>query len=374
MWYYAIAALCLLAACSQQTPPQDQSTAAPDEIISLTPEQARTAGIVLDSPRVGTLPRVITLRGTIELPPQSRVRISTVVGCKVRSIAVLPGDRVRKGMPLCVLEGIPIIELQEQFLATRVLAEQALHEYQRQQALAASDATSQRALQEAHALMRQRRIALSASAERLRLLGLDPTRMSDTAITGSVVVRSPLDGYVAAITTTVGQALGPEQQIMELVDIRDVHVVLRAFESELPFIRAGQRLLVRTANSTNAYPAEVVTVGHVLDSSHSTEVHCHFDRYDQQNIRPGMYVNAELTAESTSGYRLPASAVIQWGDEHYIFVPDGNRYRLLAVTVHAQHADSVIVLPRPGTTLPSRVVTKGAYWLLMKLKNTAQEE
>jgi hypothetical protein len=33
----------------------------------------------------------------------------------------------------------------------------------------------------------------------------------------------------------------------------------------------------------------------------------------------------------------------------------------------------MIVLPATGSQLPPRIVTSGAYWLFMKLKNTEQE-
>jgi cobalt-zinc-cadmium efflux system membrane fusion protein len=364
----------LLAGCSQHTPSTaDQAAAQNTDAVTLTTEQARQAGIKLDTPHLGTLARTITLRGTIELPPQNRIRIAIPVGCIVRQIRVLPGMFVRRGTLLCTLEGMQIIELQEQYLAARVQAEQAEREYQRQRELAASEATSDRALRDAESLFRQRRIARAALAERIRLLGLNPAQMSDTTISATLSIVAPTDAFVAAINVTAGQSLPPDQPIMELVDLRDVHVVLRAFEADVPFIEQGQPLQIRIGDGSQLYSGRVVTVGHVLDSTRSTEVHCHFDRYDRERMRPGMSVTAELTTESIRGYRVPRAAVVRWENEHYLFTPDGNQYRMIAVRVHAERADSMIVLPATGSQLPPRIVTSGAYWLLMKLKNTEQE-
>lgn len=64
---------------------------------------------------------------------------------------------------------MPLVELQERYLSTRAQLEQAQREYERQQKLAPSAATTERALLEARTQLRERQIALAALAERLRL-------------------------------------------------------------------------------------------------------------------------------------------------------------------------------------------------------------
>jgi cobalt-zinc-cadmium efflux system membrane fusion protein len=353
----------------------ERSAAANDSLVAVTAQQARNAGIVLGTPREGTLSERITLRGTIELPPQNRITLTFPIGGVVRTIAVLPGQYVRRGQTIATIEGMQLIELQEQYLSTRVAAEQADREYQRQRVLAESKATSDRVLREAEALARQRRIALVALAERLRLVGLDPDRMSDTTIAGAVVLRSPAEGYVASVNVSTGQTIAADYPIVELVDVRDVHLVLRAFQRELPLLRPGQRVIAAVGDRPDdRYAAEIVTIGHTFDSSRSVEVHCHFERYDHERLRPGMYASAEVTIEHPRGYVLGSDAVVVWDNRRYVFAPSDGGYRTIEVSVRAERADSVLVVPVGMSALPERIVVRGAYWLLMKLKNTGEEE
>jgi cobalt-zinc-cadmium efflux system membrane fusion protein len=343
-------------------------------LVALTAEQQRTSGITLDSLRQGSLERTIELRGSIELPPQNLISISFPLQARVRSISGLVGRAVRRGDALVTLESMPLVELQERYLSTRAQLEQAQREYERQLKLSPSAATTERALQEARTQLRERKIALAALAERLRLAGIEPTRLADTAISRTVVLTAPRDGYIAAINVVVGQTVEPNTRIIELVDVSDVHLVLRAYERDAPLIQPGQRLVAwAAADSSQQFPAEVVAVSRTLDSTRTIELHCHFVRYDHARLRPGMFMRARLSVASERGYLVPQSAVVAWENKHGVFIPDSKGYRLVEVRVIASDGHRAIIAFDGGRP-PSVIVTQGAYWLLMKLKNTDQQE
>jgi cobalt-zinc-cadmium efflux system membrane fusion protein len=342
--------------------------------IALTPEQQRTSRIALDSLRLGSLERTIELRGTIELPPQNRIYLSFPLQARVRSINGLVGRAVRRGEALVTLESMPLVEVQEQYLSTRAQLELAQREYERQMKLAQSAATTERALLEARTQLRERQIALAALAERLRIAGIEPSTLADTAISRLVTLTSPRNAYIAAINVVVGQTVEPNTRIIELVDVGDVHLVLRAFERDAQSILPGQRLVAWTvADSSRSYPAEVVAVSHTLDSTRTLELHCHFVRYDHERLRPGMFMRAQLSVVSERGYLVPQSAVVAWENKHGVFIPERTGYRLVEVKLIATDGNRAIIAFDRGSP-PSVIVTQGAYWLLMKLKNTDQQE
>ncbi|GIV49579.1 MAG: hemolysin D [Candidatus Kapaibacterium sp.] len=359
---------------SAQTPSTGTLSDSTQTFVALTPEQQRTSRIAVDSLRSGLLERTIELRGTIELPPQNRIYLSFPLQARVRSINGLVGRAVRRGEALVTLESMPLLELQERYLSTRAQLEQAQREYERQMKLAPSAATTERALLEARTLLRERQIALAALAERLRIAGIEPTRLADTAISRTVVLTAPRDGYIAAINVVIGQSVEPNTRIIELVDVGDVYLVLRAYERDAPLIQPGQRLVAWTvADSSRSYPAEVVAVSHALDSTRTLELHCHFVRYDHERLRPGMFMRARLSVASEGGYLVPQSAVVAWENKHGVFVPVGNGFRLVEVRLVASDGNRAIIAFDRGNP-PRVIVTQGAYWLLMKLKNTDQQE
>ncbi len=370
--------IALFALACNDAPDYHPSISASDTVLTtvvLTTQQQQAIGITLDSLRHGTLERTLDLRGTIELPPQNRIFISFPLQAIVRSISGLVGKYVRRGTVLAKLESMQLIELQERFLATRAQVERLLREYERQRTLATVAATTDRAVLETQTQLRELQIALAAYRERLRIVGIEPARLADTAIVRTITLTAPQDAYIAAINVAIGQTVDPNTRILELVDVSDVHLVLRAYEQDAPLIQSGQRIVTwAIADSAHAYSAEVVAVSHTLDSTRTIELHCHFDRYDHTRLRPGMYMRARLSVGSVHGFLVPLSAIVAWDNQQGVFVPDGNGYQFVRTSVLASDGERAIITFESATPPPTVVVTRGAYWLLMKLRNTDVQE
>jgi len=370
--------IAFVALACNRAPEEHPSTSANDTTqttVVLTSQQQQAIGITLDSLRQGTLERTLDLRGTIELPPQNRIYISFPLQAIVRSINGLVGMYVRRGTVLAKLESMQLVELQERFLATRAQVERLLREYERQRTLVSAAATTDRAVLETQTQLRELQIALAAYRERLRIVGIEPARLADTGIVRTITLTAPRDAYIAAINVAIGQTVDPNTRILELVDISDVHLVLRAYEQDAPLIQPGQRIVTwAIADSAHAYPAEVVAVSHTLDSTRTIELHCHFDRYDHARLRPGMYMRARLSVGSVHGFLVPLSAVVAWDNQHGVFVPDGNGYRFVRTLLQASDGERAIITFESTTPPSTLVVTRGAYWLLMKLRNNDVQE
>jgi cobalt-zinc-cadmium efflux system membrane fusion protein len=102
------------------------------------------------------------------------------------------------------------------------------------------------------------------------------------------------------------------------------------------------------------------------------EVHCHFERYDNQ-LLPGMYMNAHVELDGTKGLVVPNEAIQRFEGREYIFVRRTNQqFEMLEVKRIANNGQSSS-LSSPQLNPNLEIVTKGAYTLLMKLKNTEAE-
>jgi hypothetical protein len=109
-----------------------------------------------------------------------------------------------------------------------------------------------------------------------------------------------------------------------------------------------------------------------LSDERSTEVHSHFEQYDKSLV-PGMYMNAEVELKNNQVATLPEDAIVRFENNQYIFVEEGNqRYSLIQVTTGDSENGFVEIIE--GEKLADKkIVLKGAYTLLMSLKNTAEE-
>lgn len=110
-----------------------------------------------------------------------------------------------------------------------------------------------------------------------------------------------------------------------------------------------------------------------MSADRSTEVHCHFEKYDKSLV-PGMYMNAEIELRNNKVYAVPEEAIVRFENNQYVFIShDDNTYSLSEVkTGDSENGFTQII---GGEILVNKnVVIKGAYTLLMSLKNKAEEE
>src|SRR6185312_11978880 len=104
----------------------------------------------------------------------------------------------------------------------------------------------------------------------------------------------------------------------------------------------------------------------------TTEVHCHFDNYDK-NLFPGMYMNAEIGLKNKLRNVLPDEAVVHFEGKEYIFENTGkNKFEMIEIGTGESKNGFIEIIPKSDLS-DKEVVVKGAYTLLMSLKNKEEE-
>lgn len=188
-------------------------------------------------------------------------------------------------------------------------------------------------------------------------------------------VFSPIDGYVSKVDVNIGKYVTPSDVLFELVNPTDIHLALTVFEKDLDKLYIRQKLVAYSnANPGKRYPCEIILIGKDVSNERSVQVHCHFEQYDRTLV-PGMYMNAEIDTKSDDALSLPEDAIVNYENKHYVFVPTGDkRFEMKEVTTGATENGYTAVTSNSIDLSKASIVTKNAYTLLMKLKNTADEE
>ncbi|MCE2840838.1 MAG: efflux RND transporter periplasmic adaptor subunit [Bacteroidetes bacterium] len=354
-------------------------------LVVLESAQAQKAGLALDSLRLLPLSHEILLSGQVEAPPQNLISVSMPMPGLLRSTRLLPGMKVKKGEILAYMEDPAYLQLQEDYWSTRIRAENLGAEVQRQEELLRSGAGNPKTERDTRSDWRTARVQAKAFEEKLRLLGLDITNLSETALVRQVPVRSPVQGFVTKVHHSTGQYIGAGEALYELVDPSDVHLRLNVFEKDLPYLRENQRLKAYTNQQPRVeHPAHILLIGKEFATDRSVEVHCHFDRYDPGLI-PGMFMRARLEVLSTETPALPAAAVQYHQGKAYVFEKvsmnrdsgQGQSFLRRPVRVLHQSGDLVwLEFEQPDEApLKGRLFAiQGAYQLLMMAFNKADED
>jgi cobalt-zinc-cadmium efflux system membrane fusion protein len=374
MKYAIILSISLSAvSCSQQEKPAATSVATEESstTVTLSPAQLRAAGISTVTPEKRNLSAILKASGRVEAPPQNVVSVSAPMGGYVKSTRMLPGMKVGKGEVIAVMEDQQYVTLQQDYLTSLAQLKYSESEYKRQKSLNESKSASDKILQQAESEYTSKKVQVAGLSERLKLIGIDPQRLNENTLSRAVNIYSPVDGFITKMNVNVGKHVTPSEILFELIDPDDIHLTLTVFERDIAKIHLGQKVIAYTNNSDQKYEAEVIQVGHSLGADRSIDVHCHFLKYDRQLV-PGMYVNAELPVVSSNAWSVPDQSIVSFEGRNFVFTElRPGTYKM----VHVETGESeggFTELKNADSLAGSKIAAKGAYQLLMSLKNKGE--
>jgi cobalt-zinc-cadmium efflux system membrane fusion protein len=341
--------------------------------VTLVESQFKNAKIGLTTLSSKSIPAMLKLHGKIDVPPQNMVSISVPLGGYLRSTALLPGMHVNKGQVIATMEDQQYIQIQQDYLTAMNQLDLLRKEYERQKELNQSKAVSDKVYQQAESAYRGQQVMVNAYREKLKLININPGPLRAASISRSIPVFSPIDGYVSSVKANVGKYVSPSDVLFELVNPADIHLNLTVYEKDIESLYIGQQVWAFTNNDTSKkHACEIILIGKDLSSERSMEVHCHFKNYDKL-LLPGMYMNAEIELNSTVANVLPDDAVVRYEGKYYVFVEKGlYAYEMMEVSV-GKISQGYVEVFSPEISAADKIVSAGAYTLLMSLKNKSDE-
>lgn len=342
-----------------------------EDEVGLTALQMEKIGLVLGGFEQKNLKSTIKVNGQLELPPQNKAAVSAIAAGKITRILVRPGQRVQKGALLAYLQNPDFIEWQQQFLETEGELLYLNKEWERQKDLVAKEIAPQAKLDK---ITSERAIAqarLKGLQAKLQLLGIG-TPKND--LVSSIAIRSPLNGYVRNINTNTGLFVNPEQALFEIVDNHHLHIDLKVFEKDLPYIKENQPIQFSLQSQPdkvmNAY---IFAIGKALDETERTvDVHAEI-KEEKSELLPGMFVEARIITDNQLVTTLPNEAITIDKGLKYIFIKEEvheEETHFKKIPVLTGTSDFGYTEIKPLEEFPANVaiVTKGAYFLMAQSK------
>lgn len=358
--------------CSKKTEAEEAENEAIETQVSLTTAQLKNAEIELGKITSTEISSTIKLNGKIDVPPQNMVSVSAPMGGYLKSTKLLPGMHVRKGEVLATLEDPQYIQLQQDYLLAKSKLHYAELEYSRQLELNKSQASSDKITQQAQAEVANQRIMQNALAEKLKIININPNRLSAESISKSMFIVSSISGFVSKVNVNIGKYVNPSDVLFELVDPSDIHLNLKVYEKDIEKLAIGQKLIAYSnANPEKKYNCEIILISHDLDAEGIAEVHCHFEG-GHKTLAPGMYMNAEIELKTNSTQAINEEAIVNFEGKNYVFAQSkNNTFDMVAVNTGNKENGFIEIL-NSQVLSDKNIAIKGAYTLLMKLKNKSE--
>ncbi|MBC7524370.1 MAG: efflux RND transporter periplasmic adaptor subunit [Flavobacterium sp.] len=363
----------LIVSCNSKNKEVEKTSTKNENSLVLTNEQLKNAAIETGQLEKRSIASTLKVNGKIDVPPQNMVSVSMPLGGYLKSTKLLPGLHFSRGEIIAVMEDQQYIQLQQDYLITKAKLNFASDEYIRQKELNNSQASSDKVYQQAEADYKTLRITLRSLAEKLRLININPNQLSEGSISKSVNIYAPIDGFVSKVNVNIGKYVNPSDVLFELINPSDIHLNLKIFEKDVTHLSIGQKLLAYTNNEiNNKYECKILLISKDLSEEHTADVHCHFEKYNK-NLLPGMYMNAEIEIKNNASFTLPQESIVDFEGKNYLFIAKDKNNFLMREVKTGNHENGFIEISNASNFEGTKIVTKGAYTLLMKLKNKSDE-
>lgn len=112
-------------------------------------------------------------------------------------------------------------------------------------------------------------------------------------------------------------------------------------------------------------------IGQNYNPDGSVPIHCHL-LGNAEGLIAGSFMNAEIESSSHQTSAVPDDAVVTWEGKQYIFEEFApKKFRMVEVEIGTME-NGFTEIKNASAIADKRIVTKGAYTLLMGLKNVEE--
>lgn len=341
-------------------------------VVEITQAQAETVGLEMKPLEQKNLGNTIKVTGQLELFPQDRANISPFVGGNVRSINVIEGDKVNKGQVLAYLEHPDIITMQQEFQEKNdelVFLEQ---DFERKKILHEKGVSSGKEFQLAQSKFRSTTSSVNGLRSKLKLLGINTSKVLEGQIYSAVPITSPISGFVDEVMVSLGDYVAPQTKMFTVSDNTEIHADFKVYEKDIHKVKEGQEIYFTVASKPDELlKAKIHAIGKTFETDPKA-LHVHADVHNEdKELLPGMYVEGRIAQDEKMVYAVPEEAIIKEGEQSFIFILDEdgekekNKMKFKMIPISTGITDLGFVEINLPADMPKgiKVVTKGAYTL-----------
>jgi cobalt-zinc-cadmium efflux system membrane fusion protein len=381
--YHIIIVLFLLSSCGSKEDQKgkDQPAAgqpkAKGNTVLFTAEQFKNGNIDTGALPTHLLSGTIHVNGQVDVPPENLIAVNVPMGGFLKRTTMLPGEPVHKGEVIAQVANQDYITMQQNYLTSISKITFLKQELERQRILSQQQASPLKLYQQSQADYNSEQAQAAGLAQKLRMIGIDPEKLTPSGIKSVVNILSPISGFVSKVNISMGRYINPTDVLMELVNTDDIHAALTVFEQDIPKIAIGNAVSINLPSlPEKSYPGKVILIGRMLDTTHSVMVHCHFLKTDK-NLLPNMFLQATIETKPQNIMALPDAALASFEGKMYAFIADkkgsGTQFSMVPVNIGVKENGWNEVHFNKPELKDSRFVLKGAFSILSAMKNTGDD-
>ncbi len=242
--------------------------------IEMNAAQYKQAGIQLSVPEERSIRGVLKVNGVINVTPQNLATVSAPLGGFVKNTIPVQGSQVVKGEVLATIENMAFIELEQAYLETKARYTYAEIEFKRHNELYKENVYSENNVQLTESEYKTLKSQLKGLEQKLLMIGIDPSALTEDKITGIVPVVAPISGYIIAANVNIGKYVNPTDVMFEIVDPRNIILELTLFEKDIRKVDDGMQVTFTTPDDQGkVYNAVIYQAGKALDKEKTSRAY-----------------------------------------------------------------------------------------------------
>jgi cobalt-zinc-cadmium efflux system membrane fusion protein len=322
--------LLLSVGCRHEAAAADNASPPPGQAW-LTEQQMRDAKIEVSPVDEQDTDDTILTSGRVVFDDTRVAHIISPVNGRITRIDAALGERVKKGMPLAVIDSPDIGIASSDVGKAMAEATAAEHDYHRKKDLFDQHAVSQADFEIAEDNYDKAKAELSRARQKLTTLHGG----GGGQVTQGFALTAPIDGEVISRNVSPGIEVqgqyggGTGVELFTIGELDKVWVLADVYEMDLGRVHVGSPVKVKiVAYKDKIFESKLDYVAGKLDESTRTiQVRCTFDNADRL-LKPGMYATVSVSVDEKKALALPHDAIIRMGDQTVVFVqvgktPDG---------------------------------------------------
>ena len=308
----------------------------------------------------------LNVTGVVQPDIARAVPVISIAAGRVVELKARLGDTVKKGQLLLRVQSADVSGAYQTYLKAANDERLARLQLERAQILFDKGAIAKSALEQADDTEGDAKADLNASAEQLKLLGIDKDHPS-----GIVDITAPISGVITdqQVTTASGiPGLGSPNPFT-ISDLSYVWIICDVYENDLDAVRVGQYADIHlNAYANQTFKGRIDNILPVLDPNIRT-AKVRLEVANPGMMRVGMFVTATFYGkQAETRAAVPATAILHLHDRDWVYAPlTPGHFKRLEVTTGSMlpgNLQEVVSGVKPG----DRVVSNA-----LPLQNTVEQ-